>query len=60
MVNVSSGMAGLAKIDFNDLQSENKKYSGSGLYAQSKLANILFTFELQRRSEANGWNLTGT
>jgi len=38
------------KINFDDLQSE-KKYSASGAYAQSKLACLMFTFELQRRLE---------
>jgi len=37
-----------ASLDFTDLQSE-KSYSGSGAYARSKLANILFTRELARR-----------
>lgn len=49
----------MAKIDFDDLQCEKKKYSGTGLYAQSKLANLLFTLKLQERSDAHGWGLTG-
>jgi NAD(P)-dependent dehydrogenase (short-subunit alcohol dehydrogenase family) len=35
-------------IDFDDLQSE-KNYSRVGAYRQAKLANLMFTFELQRR-----------
>lgn len=38
------------KINFDDLQSE-KKYSASVAYSQSKLACLMFTFELQRRLE---------
>ncbi|MEU0277377.1 SDR family NAD(P)-dependent oxidoreductase [Streptomyces sp. NPDC006195] len=37
-----------ASIDFDDLQSE-RRYSRTGAYGQSKLANVLFTYELQRR-----------
>lgn len=37
------------KIDFDDLQMNNKKYNGIRAYGQSKLANILFTRELAKR-----------
>ena len=37
------------RIDFADLQSE-RRYNRWRAYAQSKLANLLFTFELQRRA----------
>ncbi|MCX4514754.1 SDR family NAD(P)-dependent oxidoreductase [Streptomyces sp. NBC_01619] len=37
-----------ASIDFDDLQSE-RGYSRTGAYGQSKLANLLFAYELQRR-----------
>jgi NAD(P)-dependent dehydrogenase (short-subunit alcohol dehydrogenase family) len=40
-------------INFDDLQSK-KKYSALGAYGQSKLANIMFAFELQRRLEKAG------
>jgi NAD(P)-dependent dehydrogenase (short-subunit alcohol dehydrogenase family) len=43
----------MGKIDFADLQSE-LKYRAWGAYGQSKLANLLFTFELQRRLAAIG------
>ncbi|MBI4460641.1 MAG: SDR family oxidoreductase [Acidobacteria bacterium] len=48
IVNVSSRAHGSGRIDFADLQSENH-YSGWACYANSKLANVLFTNELARR-----------
>jgi len=44
------------KIDFDDLNWE-KKYSKWGAYCRSKLANLLFTQELQRRFETSGVEL---
>jgi NAD(P)-dependent dehydrogenase (short-subunit alcohol dehydrogenase family) len=38
-----------AAIDLNDLQWERRSYSRVGAYGQSKLANLQFTYELQRR-----------
>src|SRR6476646_11354764 len=43
-------------IDFNDLQGE-RLYSPWKAYGQSKLACLMFALELQRRSEAAGWNV---
>ncbi|HKG70386.1 MAG TPA: SDR family NAD(P)-dependent oxidoreductase, partial [Nitrososphaeraceae archaeon] len=43
-----------AHINFNDLQFERRRYNGVEAYRQSKLANILFTKELARRSRASG------
>jgi NAD(P)-dependent dehydrogenase (short-subunit alcohol dehydrogenase family) len=43
-----------AHIDFEDVQFERRRYNGLKAYAQSKLANILFTKELSRRSEGTG------
>ena len=45
------------KIDFADLQGE-ARYSGGKAYNQSKLANILFALELDRRARRAGMNLT--
>jgi NAD(P)-dependent dehydrogenase (short-subunit alcohol dehydrogenase family) len=42
-----------ARIDFDDLQSE-RSYSRVAAYGQSKLANLLFTYELQRRLSGTG------
>src|ERR1700689_2792800 len=56
VVNVSSLAHRGGKIDFTNLQAE-RKYNSWAAYQQSKLANLLFTFELQRRSDADGWGL---
>jgi NAD(P)-dependent dehydrogenase (short-subunit alcohol dehydrogenase family) len=56
VVNVSSLAHRGGKIDFSNLQAE-RKYRSWPAYQQSKLANLLFTFELQRRSDAYGWGL---
>lgn len=50
IVNVSSGAHMGGHINFDDLQGE-RKYSSFGAYSQSKLANVLFTYELARRLE---------
>jgi NAD(P)-dependent dehydrogenase (short-subunit alcohol dehydrogenase family) len=55
VVTTSSGAHERGKIDFDDLHGENE-YSQWGAYAQSKLANLLFAFELQRRFEAADLN----
>ncbi|MBS1990403.1 MAG: SDR family oxidoreductase [Cyanobacteria bacterium SZAS LIN-3] len=44
------------RIRLDDLQAE-KRYHPWSAYQQSKLANLLFAFELQRRSQQHGWNL---
>jgi NAD(P)-dependent dehydrogenase (short-subunit alcohol dehydrogenase family) len=56
VVNVSSLAHRGGKIDFGNLQAE-RKYRSWPAYQQSKLANLLFTFELQRRSDSYGWGL---
>jgi len=48
VVTVSSGGHRFGKIDFNNLNAE-KGYDRQRAYAQSKLANLLFTYELQRK-----------
>jgi NAD(P)-dependent dehydrogenase (short-subunit alcohol dehydrogenase family) len=53
VVTVSSGAHRIGKIDFDDLQHE-QSYRRWEAYGQSKLANLLFTYELQRRLIAAG------
>ena len=53
VVTVSSNAHKMGSIDFNDLDL-NGRYSRTGAYARSKLANLLFTYELQRRLERSG------
>ncbi len=53
IVTMSSFGHKMGTINFDDLNSE-KKYNRTKAYSQSKLANILFAYELQRRLEAAG------
>jgi NAD(P)-dependent dehydrogenase (short-subunit alcohol dehydrogenase family) len=53
VVTVSSNGHRVGWIDFADLQSE-QRYGRMSAYAQSKLANLMFTYELQRRLAAAG------
>lgn len=53
IVNVSSNSHERAQLDFDDLQVRGR-YWGFGAYARSKLANILFSYELARRLEGTG------
>jgi len=53
VVTVSSIEHKAGEIDFDDLQSE-RGYSPRGAYQRSKLANVLFALELERRSLAAG------
>ncbi|MFL5490939.1 MAG: SDR family oxidoreductase [Gemmatimonadales bacterium] len=53
IINVSSGAHSGSHLDFADLQGE-RGYDGNRAYSQSKLANILFTYELARRLRGTG------
>jgi NAD(P)-dependent dehydrogenase (short-subunit alcohol dehydrogenase family) len=53
VINVSSGAHADAVLDFDDLQGE-RHYDGNEAYSRSKLANILFTYELARRLRGTG------
>lgn len=57
VVTVSSGAQSMGRIDFDDLQGA-RKYSGQRAYNQSKLANVMFTYELARRLEGTGVTAT--
>jgi NAD(P)-dependent dehydrogenase (short-subunit alcohol dehydrogenase family) len=54
VVTVSSTAHRMGRIDFSDLNWERKSYRAWRAYGQSKLANLLFTAELQRRLTAAG------
>ena len=56
VVPLASVAARQGRIDLDDLQSE--RYRPMVAYSQSKLACLMFAFELQRRSDANGWGIT--
>ena len=48
VVTVASSAHASGRLDFDDLQGE-RSYSGARAYSQSKLANVMFTYELARR-----------
>jgi len=55
IVNVSSGAHKNGEMDFDNLQFEGGKgYSPTKAYGRSKLSNLLFTYELQRKLESAG------
>src|SRR5215204_1410724 len=56
VVTVTSGVHRIGRINFADLDAE-RGYRKWSAYAQSKLANLLFAFELQRRAGAAGLDL---
>ncbi len=56
VVTVSSNNHKSGRMRFDDLQGE-RRYSRWGASGQSKLANLLFAFELDRRLKAGGWPL---
>lgn len=61
VVTVASSVHRSGHIDFDDLNWATRKYGGgAGAYEQSKLANLLFTLELQRRLEASGSKVIAT
>jgi len=53
VVTVSSGAQAMGKVDFDDLQSR-RSYSEIRVYNQTKLANLLFSYELARRTAGTG------
>jgi NAD(P)-dependent dehydrogenase (short-subunit alcohol dehydrogenase family) len=53
VITVSSNAQAMGRIDFADLQGKHS-YSGARAYNQSKLANLLFSYELDRRLQGTG------
>jgi NAD(P)-dependent dehydrogenase (short-subunit alcohol dehydrogenase family) len=53
IVNVSSDVQRRGQLDWDDLEGDHG-YAGFRAYAQSKLANVLFTYELARRLAGTG------
>ena len=58
VVALSSQAERMARLDLDDLNGERTPYNESRTYANSKLANVLFTAELQRRLTAAGSAVT--
>lgn len=54
VVNVSSVAHSRGRIDLADVALTKRAFDGYGAYAASKLANVLFTTELARRTKARG------
>jgi retinol dehydrogenase 14 len=57
VVTVASAAQSMGRIDFDDVMGE-RDYSGSRAYNQSKLANVMFTYELARRLAGTGVTAT--
>jgi NAD(P)-dependent dehydrogenase (short-subunit alcohol dehydrogenase family) len=60
VVTVSSSAHRFGAIDFDDLQWERRPYKAWRAYGQSKLANLLFTAELQRKLKEAGSSIKAT
>jgi NAD(P)-dependent dehydrogenase (short-subunit alcohol dehydrogenase family) len=57
VVTLSSIAVHRGRINFDDLQFTRTAYEPMTVYSQSKLAGLMFAFELQRRSDAAGWGI---
>jgi len=57
IVTIPSAAHARGRIDFDDLQGE-RDYSGQRAYSQSKLANVMFTYELARHLDGTGVTAT--
>ena len=60
IVTLSSGVSNQGKIEFDNLQSERRYSPMFGSYSQSKLADLIFQQELQRRLTAMGSPILST
>ena len=58
IVPVSSIAHEMGEIDLEDLNSHDKRYDATAAYSQSKLANLMYGLELQRRLETRGSRVT--
>jgi NAD(P)-dependent dehydrogenase (short-subunit alcohol dehydrogenase family) len=58
VVNVSSFASNYGKLDFGDLEWEKRNYNKNRSYGDSKLANLYFTYELNKRMKENGDQVT--
>jgi NAD(P)-dependent dehydrogenase (short-subunit alcohol dehydrogenase family) len=56
IVNVASNAHKFGSLDFNDLHWENRSYKAWQAYGDSKIANLYFTYELQRKLDNAGFN----
>ncbi|HEY8721618.1 oxidoreductase [Pengzhenrongella sp.] len=57
VVNVSSSAHRMGEIVLDDLSWKTRPYKAWAAYGQSKLANLLFTLELERRLESDGFSV---
>lgn len=60
IVNVSSGAHAMGKIDLDDLPWEKRSYAPWKAYGDSKLANLYFTYELDRQLKAHNLEALAT
>ncbi|HRH45571.1 MAG TPA: SDR family NAD(P)-dependent oxidoreductase [Pyrinomonadaceae bacterium] len=60
IVNVSSGAHKVGKLDFDDLTWEKRSYSAWRAYGDSKISNLYFTYELDRKLKENKLDLLVT
>jgi NAD(P)-dependent dehydrogenase (short-subunit alcohol dehydrogenase family) len=60
VVNVSSGAHNFGNLDFDDLAWEKRGYSAFRAYGDSKLANLYFTYELNKKLRAAGADTIAT
>ena len=56
IVNVSSGAHSFGDLDLDDLNWEKRPYKKAKAYGDSKIANLYFTYELQKRLDRDGKN----
>lgn len=57
IVNISSQAHRIGTMDFHNLMFEQGVYNEARAYGRSKLANLLFTYELNKRAKEKGLNI---